>query len=213
MTTAYVSSTYEDLRECRDKVALALRQLGLNDVAMESYVAEPRRPLEQCLADIRRSDIYIGVIAWRYGYIPPGYEQSITELEYLAATEAGKPRLMFMLDEDAPWPRRYVDRDGDRIERLRTLIAQDLLVSSFTDASDLALKVTASLSRLVSTPQPQHEPDGLDAEVRGLYLERLRLRYVRVDLGPLTPSHDSSDLDVGLMSLFVDPSVARENGS
>jgi hypothetical protein len=52
MTRAYVSSTFQDLQECREEVRLALARLGVDDIAMEYYVAEPERPLEKCLQDV-----------------------------------------------------------------------------------------------------------------------------------------------------------------
>ncbi len=39
-------------------------------IAMEDYVATDQRPTEKCLADVAASDLYIGIFAWRYGYIP-----------------------------------------------------------------------------------------------------------------------------------------------
>ena len=48
---------------------------------METYVAEPRRPVDKCLNDVAACDLYIGVFAWRYGYVPSGFTQSITELD------------------------------------------------------------------------------------------------------------------------------------
>jgi hypothetical protein len=74
-------------------------------IAMEDYVATDERPLDKCLADVASCDIYIGIFAWRYGYVPPGQERSITELEYRQAGQSSLERLTFLLDEDAPWPR------------------------------------------------------------------------------------------------------------
>jgi Domain of unknown function (DUF4062) len=79
---------------------------------MEYYVADSERPLERCLRDAAACDLYIGLLAWRYGYIPPGEHQSVTELEYRAAAAAGKPALIFILSEDASWPRSSMDRDA-----------------------------------------------------------------------------------------------------
>ena len=42
----YVSATFADLAECRDAVHLATRRLGMDDVAMESYVAHSQQQLE-----------------------------------------------------------------------------------------------------------------------------------------------------------------------
>jgi Domain of unknown function (DUF4062) len=38
---------------------------------MEDYVATDERPVEKCLNDVDQSDIYIGIFAFRYGYVPP----------------------------------------------------------------------------------------------------------------------------------------------
>ena len=38
---------------------------------MEDYVAADNRPVDKCLADVPRVDIYVGIFAFRYGYIPP----------------------------------------------------------------------------------------------------------------------------------------------
>jgi Domain of unknown function (DUF4062) len=82
----YLSSTYNDLKACREAVYHALRQMRHDVIAMEDYVATDQRPTEKCLADVAASDLYIGIYAWRYGYIPPKKKpdhKSITELEYL----------------------------------------------------------------------------------------------------------------------------------
>jgi Domain of unknown function (DUF4062) len=69
MARIYVSSTFSDLEEFRKEISLALRRLGHEDVAMEYYVAEDRRPLDRCLSDVASCNVYVGIFAWRYGYI------------------------------------------------------------------------------------------------------------------------------------------------
>ena len=140
MTKVYVSATFRDLQDCRAAVKLALRRLRVEDMAMESYVAEDRRPLERCLADVAQCDVYIGIFAWRYGFIPPGFDKSITELEYREAVAAGKQCLIFLLREEAAWPRNFIDRgaDAERIEALRAELGERHMCSYFSDAPDLA---------------------------------------------------------------------------
>ena len=70
---------------------------------MEDYVAEGRLPAERCLEDVSNCDVYVGIFAWRYGFIPSGYEFSITELEYREAIKLKIPTLIFLLDEEAAW--------------------------------------------------------------------------------------------------------------
>jgi hypothetical protein len=56
-------------------------------------------------AQVRGCDIYAGLIGLRYGSPVPGQpEVSYPELEFDTATEAGLPRLVFLLDEDATVP-------------------------------------------------------------------------------------------------------------
>ncbi|MCP2356560.1 hypothetical protein HD597_003580 [Nonomuraea thailandensis] len=145
MVKVYVSSTFKDLQAERAAVRLAVERMRLPGVAMEAYVAESERPLDRCLRDVRDCDVYVGVFAWRYGYIPPGQNTSITELEYRQAVEAGKPTLIFLLDQDAPWPRSRMDQDLLRIETLREELTTALLCSTFHTADELAGLVGAAL--------------------------------------------------------------------
>jgi len=66
MAKVFVSSTFLDLKECRQQVSLVLRKMGHEDVAMEYYVAEDKRPVDKCLADVATCDLYVGIFAWPY---------------------------------------------------------------------------------------------------------------------------------------------------
>ncbi|HEU0087651.1 MAG TPA: DUF4062 domain-containing protein [Pseudonocardiaceae bacterium] len=162
MARIYVSSTYRDLREHREAVCRALRQFGHDVVAMEDYVAADQRPLQRCLADVAASDVYLGILAWRYGYRPEQDNpegRSITELEYREARRRGIPCLWFLLDENAPWPRNLIDRgaDGQQIEAQRSTLAREHTVSVFRTPDQLAAATVTAVSRLIS----DREPDGL----------------------------------------------------
>src|SRR6266508_2085698 len=113
----YVSSTYVDLREVREQVRVTLRRMDHNDIAMEYYTAEDARPLDKCLRDVDACDLYICLVAWRYGYIPEGYEHSITELEYRRAVQAGKSCLAFLLAEAV---HAWGKREGISVKGSRT---------------------------------------------------------------------------------------------
>jgi len=150
MARIYVSSTYEDLKEYREAVRQAIRKLDQVDVAMEYYVAEPMRPLDKCLEDVRRSDIYIGIFAWRYGYIPPGSELSITEQEFRQAVKFEKPILCFLLDESAAWPEVYKETGpaGERVRALRAELKEHYLRGSFSSPEGLAMEVASAIVKL-----------------------------------------------------------------
>src|SRR5262245_34426209 len=114
MTTIYLSSTYEDLKDYREIVYKALRKSGYDVVSMEDYVAADQRPVDKCLDDVKKADIYVGIFAFRYGYVPPEAhgnpnKLSITELEFRQAERVSKPCLTFVVNESTPWRADFMD--------------------------------------------------------------------------------------------------------
>ncbi|HEV2781728.1 MAG TPA: DUF4062 domain-containing protein [Actinophytocola sp.] len=209
----YVSSTYKDLVECRQVVHTTLRKLRQDDVAMEYYVAEPDRPVDVCLRDVRDAELYIGLFAWRYGHVPDGYTQSITELEYRTAVEAGIPCLIFLLGEDAMWPRNMVDRGdaADQIEALRAELAEKHTVTFFANAQELGTAVATAMSRqLVQQSDIPEKIHQLDPEMLRQYFQRLRQQYGRLDLDALTPPEREEYLQIRLESVFVEQYVRED---
>ena len=67
---AYLSSTYEDLKDYRQRAYDELRKLEFDVLAMEHYGAANMRPVDKCLADVGSADLYIGIFAHRYGFVP-----------------------------------------------------------------------------------------------------------------------------------------------
>lgn len=147
MSLVYISSTFQDLKTERRAAYQAVRRLRHDAIAMEDYVAADERPLDRCLADVRRCDVYVGLLGWRYGYVPPGRNRSITELELREALKAKKPCLVFIQDDSAK-PRVSDRADRRRIENLRATLGKRFLVSFFTTPDDLAAKVTAAVANV-----------------------------------------------------------------
>lgn len=113
----YVSSTFSDLDQHRAYLKLALEKAGYDVECMERYPAFDERPADKCLADVAACDIYVVLVALRYGYVPKDDNpegKSITEMEYDKALEIGRPKLAFMLDvddENFGWPPKRCDKD------------------------------------------------------------------------------------------------------
>jgi hypothetical protein len=158
MARVYISSTFSDLKEHREAAYHALRELRHDVIAMEDYVASDERPVQRCVADVAACDLYVGIFAWRYGYIPAEQNPtkcSITELEYRKAIEAGKPRLIFLLAGDAAWPVPRLDaitgdgERGQRIAQLRAELGTERLVSFFTTPEGLARKVSVAIQQQI----------------------------------------------------------------
>jgi hypothetical protein len=166
MTTIYLSSTYEDLKDYRRVVYDALRQSGYQVIAMEDYVAMDQRPVDKCLKDVEQADIYIGLFAFRYGYVPPPQHSnpdgwSITELEFRHAEKLKKPCLTFVVNDTTPWSRSLDDAyksddKGERIKRLRQYLLTEKLASAFASPHELATLVLAAVTKhLEGKKQPE----------------------------------------------------------
>jgi Domain of unknown function (DUF4062) len=98
-----ISSTARDLPKHRDEVRLACERAGFEPrEMMENLTAENRTAVEASLRMVEEADVYLGIFAYRYGFIPPGSDISITEMEYNRAVELDKPRLIFFLHKDHP---------------------------------------------------------------------------------------------------------------
>src|SRR3982750_4140249 len=94
--SVYISSTYADLKNFRQAVINCVVSLVdyYTPVSMEFYDAEDIHFVQKCLNDVEASKIYILILGKRYGYIPKGFNKSITELEYeraVACQEKGRP--------------------------------------------------------------------------------------------------------------------------
>jgi hypothetical protein len=165
----YISSTFQDLQEYRAQAYRQLRKMRHDVLSMEDYVAAHQRPLAQCLADVAASDVYLGVFAWRYGFVPAQgnpEKRSITELEYRHALKCKKQCLIFLLDKDTPWPPHFMDsqtgegKGGKNIKRLRDELARRHVVSFFSNPDQLASAISVALFPLqfADNPKPPSPP-------------------------------------------------------
>lgn len=155
MAKIYISSTYSDLKEFREEAYRALRQMRHDVIAMEDYAASDQRPLDVCLADVAACDAYVGIFAWRYGYIPAKdnpERRSITELEFRQAVATGKKCLIFLLHEDAPWPPSLMEKEegGDKLRALRAEAMDKYSVDFFRNKDDLARRVSAAVQNVLA---------------------------------------------------------------
>jgi hypothetical protein len=156
MAKIYISSTYGDLIDYRIAVYDILRKVGHDAIAMEDYVASDERPAAKCLADVGSCHLYLGLIAWRYGYIPTqdnAENRSVTEMEFRQAGISKIARLMFLAHKDANIPDAFRDAkngdnaSGQRVKVFRAEVERDFLVSFFKSPDHLAGLVVAAVYR------------------------------------------------------------------
>lgn len=150
MAQIYLSSTYSDLKDHREVVYRTLRQMRHDVIAMEDYVATDQRPAAKCMADVSQCDIYVLILAWRYGYVPAKDNPenlSITEMEFREAVRGGKPCLIFLLAEDHPWSPLKMEKGAgaESLQALRAELSENYTVSFFRSEEDLARLVSAAV--------------------------------------------------------------------
>jgi hypothetical protein len=182
----FVSSSFEDLREHRAAAIRVLRQLGHEVLAMEDMISGTAAPLAKVVEMVDRSEAYVGVFAWRYGYVPASDppaprapktpvvegavvgQTSITHYEYLRAVQRKLPVMAFLLDEHYPWPPQFIDgfdksraqapENANKIRALRQSLQEERVVSWFTTPTDLEARVSAAVTMAGLTNQLDLQP-------------------------------------------------------
>ena len=165
MSNVFVSSTFSDLETHRTTVQAGIRQLGLIDVSMENLGARDERPKDECLRLVREdSDIFVGIYAHRYGFVPEGGEISITESEYESATVAGLPRFIYIVDRQHPWQPDYIDEGVEKLklENLKKRLYSRHICQHFTTEDQLSTRVVADLGRHVAMREATRVGPGID---------------------------------------------------
>ena len=151
--TVYVSSTFIDLEGHRAALKTALERARYDVECMEKYTAFDERPLDRCLADVAATDVYVLLIAHRYGYRPlenNPQRRSITQQEYEEASRQGKPRLVFTVDRKEKWLPDWIDsgEDAADLAAFRAEVEKTHGVNRFTTPDQLASLVLQALQAL-----------------------------------------------------------------
>jgi hypothetical protein len=148
-----ISSTALDLPEHRNLVKDACLRQGMFPIMMEHLPAADADAIEESLRIVNEADIYLGIFAYRYGYVPEGYNISITEMEYNHAVERGIPRLIFLMHKKHPLTAEDFEtgEGAVKIEALKTRLKKERVVNFFKSPAELQAEVIDSLSKLRET--------------------------------------------------------------
>ncbi len=129
---------------------------------MEGYVAEDKTPVQKCLDDVCNCDIYILILANRYGFISddpltnPG-RLSVTELEYATGVKEGKKLLAFFADtqnqsfeHDAESDANAREEKLQKLQQFKTRVRNKVLThpEGFIAPFHLALQVAESMMQI-----------------------------------------------------------------
>src|SRR5438270_11983848 len=128
-----VSSTARDLPEHRKEVLDACLRQGMFPLMMEHLPASDSEAIATSLKMVDEADIYLGVFAHRYGYVPKGYPIFVTEMEYNRAVERGIPRLIFLMHDDHPINVADVEigQGALKLEALKARLGTERVVNFF----------------------------------------------------------------------------------
>lgn len=184
----FISSTSYDLKEYRQVAIETCIKLGSLPIAMEFFESTDEDAVDGSKKKLSKADIYIGILAHRYGYIPTNGDKSVTEIEYDYARELGLPCLMFVVDPNTLWKIEHVDTDlpnKDCLKNLKQRIMKESIVNFFSSPEDFQAKLALSLIYKILA---QSE----DANSLALSENQRRYGQVLITPGFGMPSHDEA---------------------
>ncbi|HLO15820.1 MAG TPA: DUF4062 domain-containing protein [Anaerolineales bacterium] len=148
--TVMVSSTARDLPEHRKEVMDACLRQGMFPDMMEHLPASDADAIRVSLDMVDRADIYLGIFAHRYGYVPKEgnpKQISITEMEYNRAVERNIPRLIFIMHEDHQLKAADVEtgEGAEKLKKFKDRIGTDRVAGFFKSPVDLRAQIIQAL--------------------------------------------------------------------
>ncbi|MCB0586784.1 MAG: DUF4062 domain-containing protein, partial [Phaeodactylibacter sp.] len=145
---AMISSTARDLPEHRKEALDACLRQSTAPLMMEHLPASDEEAIGASLKLVEEADIYIGIFAHRYGYVPKGHEISITEMEYKRAVARDIPRLIFLMDKEHPITIEEVEVErAAELKAFKTRLQEENIVNFFKSPADLRAHLINSLSQ------------------------------------------------------------------
>lgn len=146
--TVMISSTARDLPQHREQVMHAcLSTRKVLPLMMEHLPATTADAKRISVEMVDRSDVYLGVFAHRYGYVPAGSDLSVTEMEYERAVARGIPRLIFIMADDHPITAGDVEKGpvAAKLDALKERLKAEHCVRFFSSPADLRAHVLNTL--------------------------------------------------------------------
>ncbi len=146
----FISSTYVDLIKYRKCAVEVVNRHQCTPLAMELFMAQPEEPKIACANEIQECDIFVGIYAHRYGWVPQGSDKSITRLEYELALELRKDCLCFVVNEELAWKPKFMEKENPgKLREFLALVKNDKTVVSFKSPKDFESKLASSLGKLL----------------------------------------------------------------
>jgi len=95
MRKVFISSVVGGFEEYRSAARRAVELMGDRPIMCEDFGARPHSSEKACITEVETSDVYVVLLGDRYGFKTPE-EISVTQAEFRAAQNVGKPILVFV---------------------------------------------------------------------------------------------------------------------
>jgi ATP-dependent DNA helicase RecG len=151
----FISSTGVDLYEYRKmavevinryKVVVPLGAEFVNGEAQDAKTVDGK--------SITNCDVFVGIYAHRYGYIPEGQDKSITEMEFELAGKSGKEVILFIVDPDFPWPPKFIEMEKhQQLKDFLSRVKKEAKVSFFKTPADFKNTFSTALGLILQKTQ------------------------------------------------------------
>lgn len=177
----FVSSTTRDLAKYREVARDVIGKVNENfgnyfpimPVSMDSMTPDGERtpPLDDSRRWVRDCNWVVLIVAWNYGYVPPGETFSVTEWEYIEATNTGKKCFVFLAGELTDpqayqyWPVDRAAEGGqsladyqrcpeyrtqeDALARFKARIRETRRFNLYSNIEDFRVKLTTTLTNKI----------------------------------------------------------------
>lgn len=184
----FISSTYTDLIEEREKVRDAILTMMHFPIGMEMFSAGDEEQWEIIRDTIDSSDYYVLIVGHRYGsVIKTGAEAGIsyTEKEFRYAKEKGIPILAFLRSDNAVAKKEDFESDPKKNKKLaafKDIVKNGRIVEWWETPDQLALKVTAALHKQMDRKKRPGWVRGDSFNIEASHAEILSLNKLVRDL-------------------------------
>ena len=198
----FISSTYTDLKEHRQKVIDAILKMQYLPVGMEMFNASSDSQWKIITDTIDDCDYYVLIVGKRYGSVieqGPEKGMSYTEREFRYAMKQGVPYLGFLVSDEARIISANTESDPEKLGRLnefRKLVESNGTVNYWKNDDELAGQVRSSLEGEIN----RHPRNGW------IKNDDTNLRLSKTDRQMAEGNEDNEDRDYDFGELGENPS-------
>jgi Domain of unknown function (DUF4062) len=173
----FISSVRRGLEEERDALPGLVSAIGHTPVRFEDFTAQTVPSREACLAGVASADVYLLLVGPHYGHVFEDTGQSATHDEWVAATAAGLPRLVYR--------KSGVELDAEQAAFIAGIedYAAGVFRDSFASTPELLTKVATKIREVAEASGPLSFAPMVEAPV-----VQWRQQFERSGLGPRSSS-------------------------